>query len=441
MVGKNQSLSHGSDVTSMTANPMDPRRWRFAFLYGFLGTNVGDVALTQGAIGLLRAAGMRGPATFVVPALTQPVRDAWRTITRDDAMLSIHEWDLRLSALRNEQPPSIETLDDIIKSDELTTSILRSSGAWGAECLFYTGGEHLFSYGNSCDDWALFGRLLPYLLSGRRGKPIIVLPSTFGPFKSDFSRKLLTRFLHYCSVVGARDLTSAAFIEELGLPRPRFALDPAFFIDCGVKGHCAATTPVANIVMRLEGSGLRVGAHLTKKKTEVFAATRYRTSCAFQLYRNLAAELAHQGTKIRVFIQCHADAAAARALHQEITKNFPSAEAQLIAPSNPIEFVASLSGASVTLTSRVHAAIFSLLAGCPPIGLYFREHGHKMPGMFEGLGCADMCFDATADFAHLADRVVATIESRDVYERALPKLHNLKDETLRYYSSYVPQIA
>ena len=99
--------------------------------------------------------------------------------------------------------------------------------------------------------------------------------------------------------------------------------------------------------------------------------------------------------------------------------------------------IALLADGAVTLTSRFHAAVFSTVANCPPVGVHFREHGHKIPGLFAILDRIDACFDgAAADAAAVAAAVVGTTRNApDARRRLCTLVARRKAETLALYSN------
>jgi polysaccharide pyruvyl transferase WcaK-like protein len=406
-----------------------------AFLYGFFSSNIGDLAVTEGAVALVRSAGMADPATIVTPLMSTTGRKAWKRIEPRLPFARLKEWDINLSFFRGESRPSMAILDEILSSSQLSASILASAGIDDAELLIFAGGEHLFSNGDVAQDWNILGRLLPFLAGAQAGKRLIVLPSTFGPFRSDFSRAVVSRFIEKCSKVSVRDLASSTFLTDLGCPPPEFALDPAFFIETEIAAPRPYSSKAINLVMRLDGFGLRVGKDHSNERIEYLKREGMMQSQSYRIYWQIASEFLRRRIPVRIFVQCRADDAPSKTLLADLKSAFGDSYLELIAPDTPANFINELQQGRLTVTSRLHSAIFSTMTGVPVLAIYFPEHGHKIPGLFGALDLPELCLDGTTlDPAVIAKRAAAGWEAESgIRTHPLEKVAELKEKTLAIF--------
>lgn len=365
--------------------------------YGFLGSNLGDVAITKGALALLRASGVRGTIRVIGRSLnTKLTRTSWKRVTASDDDIVFHGWDHTFSSLRGETPPSLELFRMLLQTPQARASILDAAGLKGADSVYYSGGENLFSWGTANDDWNMFGRLAPILAAQREGLNTGFLPCTFGPFQSEASRRLIDWALSSADFVMARDLRSPAL-----LPTPlslQTGADCAFFTP-DVAGSASAPTRWNKriaLVPRLEGAGLRLGPDRSQAYLATLAEQGIEESSAFQLYLEIGRRLLSGGRYVRILTQCDADVALNRALYEALKPHaIADNQVNLTRPANLMAYHRVLASCGGVVTSRLHTAIFAMQNDVTPIGLYYDTHGHKTPGVFEMFGLDEFCLAAS----------------------------------------------
>lgn len=431
-----RNASPGAGIGA-AAKPPDPD---YAFLYGFFSDNVGDGAVTLGGISLARKAGMPGGATMVSP-MPESGRPMWRYTHELHPDMQLHEKQLRLA--RSADGPNGFLKKALQASSSVRRSILAEYGIADAKSVFYAGGEHLFSLGRPGDDWRLLDRLFPLLLAAKQGKRIIVLPTTFGPFDSALGRDMMRRLHRAAEVLSARDASSADAVAALDLPRPKVLLDPAFFLDSDrpfTPPPDKVDRKLVSVVMRLDGFGMRVGNEASQQRITELEDQGYAASQSYSLYRDIGRLLLQSGLDLRLFIQCEADDRLTRLLAEDLGAQFPSRRILINKPANAHAMIHDLATGAATVTSRFHAAIFSKLSGCPGIGIFFKEHGHKTPGLFEMFGLADSCFNgAEASAEAIVAKTAESIRDRDALgAHLLAAIADMQAETLAEYGRHLP---
>lgn len=377
-----------------------------ALYYGFFGSNVGDLAVTRGAITLLRDHLGLDQGVLVSPPLNRMQRAGWKGSQPIAPGLALRHWDPALLTLASEAPPTLPLVDALL-TGPILHAIAAASGVLNAERAFYLGGEHLFSDGSPIADWLLLGRLLPLLAAQKLGRDVRTLPTTYGPFGSPFSEDLFQRFRAGLSrPLLCRDERS----REAAGGDARLGLDPAFFLPTSSRARKPSRhAPLrVGMVMRLNGFGLRLGAVASKASLGTIREGGVLQTEAGRAAREIISAALDAGHEVTVFVQCLADRELAHAL-----KGWDD-RVRLIQPSSLAQYIREISFMDLVFTSRFHSAIFALMVGATPAGLYFAEHGHKMPGLFQQFGLDELVtrLDADSVGGEVFDRAVRQVRAR-----------------------------
>jgi polysaccharide pyruvyl transferase WcaK-like protein len=124
-----------------------------------------------------------------------------------------------------------------------------------------------------------------------------------------------------------------------------------------------------------------------------------------------------------------------KTLLADLKSAFGDSNLELVAPDTPTNFINELQQGRLTVTSRLHSAIFSAMTGVPVLAIYFPEHGHKIPGLFGALHLPELCLDGTAfDPVVVAKRAAAEWEAETgIRTHPLEKVAELKAKTLAIF--------
>src|SRR5690606_37622307 len=106
--------------------------------------------------------------------------------------------------------------------------------------------------------------------------------------------------------------------------------------------------------------------------------------------------LAEEGTDVVVMVQTAAVDALAKALVEQFKDTDAARRISIRHPQSTEEYLGQLAAADVVVAARFHAIILGLVVGTPGLGVYFDQHGHKMPGLFRMLGMEDRCFNLSS---------------------------------------------
>lgn len=248
---------------------------------------------------------------------------------------------------------------------------------------------------------ALYGSL-----ARMHGKPVMLYGMSVGPLRTEWGRNLSRQLIADAAVVTVRDSDSFALCREL-LRRPReihLLPDATLAVAPPEPGRGAQVLREENIELPeglpLVAIGLRdltrplgEAANHQQEQAVLGLVERWRDRAAFlfipqSTYREdddrvLAARLA---ARAPLGAQCFT----IRERH------------------HPLDLVALYGLAAVTVASRLHGAVFSAIAGTPPIGIDYlpkmRGFLDLLPGCHERLALDGLTVDALDDaVAHLLD--------------------------------------
>ena len=178
--------------------------------------------------------------------------------------------DRLVDPLKGRSPEGPEAFDVFGEAILRPERFLERNGLDEADVLVFNSGEHLFSGGEAREDFVLAGRLALLLAGAAVGRKVICLPSTFGPFHSDFSSALARMFVKSCAAISVRESASLNSLHEIGidpgLHNIPALLDPAFFLDVPEIRQAESDDPnLISVGIRLDGFGLRVGGQASSK--------------------------------------------------------------------------------------------------------------------------------------------------------------------------------
>ena len=400
---------------------------RIALAYGFLGSNLGDVAITTGALALLREAGAQGTIKVISRGLnTRLTRGSWERVLNYDSDIVAHAWDHTLGCFRSSEAPTEAFVRALIDTPEVRRQILESAGLNDVERVYYSGGENLYSYGGARDDWNLLGRLVPILAARAEGLRTGFLPCTFGPFDSEMSRSLITEAVSGADFVMARDARSR---DQLPAPvEATPGADCAFFTPSAMDSQSPPSRWGKRIAMvpRLEGTGLRLGPEASRAYLDTVEIS---DSSAFKLYYSIGRRLLASGRFIRLLTQCDADVKLNQALFKALEPHAESDnQLKLTRPANLKAYHRILATCGSVVTSRLHTAIFALQNGVVPLALYYETHGHKTPGVLSLLDIERFCLPAESFTADMLLPLLS--EARRSGEEAAASLQALRAGTV-----------
>lgn len=402
---------------------------RIALFYGHVASNIGDLAINVGTLQLIAD---RFPGAVVDVVLLDAANSphlAFSTSSFDSPLpVALHH--LTANPLRG---------FDYLADPAL---FLRDCGLdVMPDVILLAAGEHLFDYGNGENAKSLFWRVLPAYVGASLGLRVVQMPATFGPFETVASRDLMAAFLGVCTAWSVRDAASGRYLAGLyPQMKPALNLDPAFMIDSPLKDieAKARSAPVTAIAMRSDGWGIRLDREKRSEMTADFRADGHASSRAYQITETvLRGLLLTAKAEVVIFVQTVADKLLAQRLMALATDLGAEKRVSMVTPKNVGDYLAQLAHADRVITSRFHAVILAMVKGTPAFGLYFTDHGHKMPGLFDMLGLPAFCTNGSeGDTGDLAREILASLrQGRAKTKGAVGRLEKLRNQTGAWFEA------
>lgn len=351
--------------------------------YGHVASNWGDLAINAGALELMRRAGAHiddSVAVLLAPSDQFRRQSGFTLKGMKQLVVPING---RPRGGRDE----VELLIDYVAHPH---RFAEDVGMADVDLVVLNAGEHLFESATGENFIDLVWRILPALAAQSQKKPVVLLPSTVGPFRTSFGTAL-EEFLHQgVDAAAYRDLES----RRLDSPDPGrelpVLLDPGFFVpDLRAQEDENRDENVLGIVLRPEDMGIRPGSRRSAFVQNKLRESQFRSSQAFQLFTSVAEAHLADGGKVKVVVQTRADREISAAVADHLTEVAGPDNVELIDPAGFRSFVDELGRLGALVTSRFHSVIFASSQAVPTVGVYSETHGHKMPGLFELLKFPD----------------------------------------------------
>lgn len=356
---------------------------RTMLFYGHVASNWGDLAINAGALELMRRAEVDIDDSTAV--LLSP-SDQFRRqsgFTLKGMKQQVVPIDGRPRGGRHE----VELLIDYVAHPH---RFAEDVGMTDVDFVVLNAGEHLFESATGDNFIDLVWRILPALAAQSLKKPVVLLPSTVGPFRTSFGTALEELLHEGVDAAAYRDLESRRLESpDLGRELP-VLLDPGFFVP-GLRAQEDENRDedVLGIVLRPEDMGIRPGSRRSAFVQNKLRDSQFRSSQAFQLFTAVAeAHMAHGG-KVKIVVQTRADREISAAVADHLTEVAGPDNVELIDPAGFRSFVDELGRLGALVTSRFHSVILASSQAVPTVGVYSETHGHKMPGLFELLKFPD----------------------------------------------------
>lgn len=251
----------------------------------------------------------------------------------------------------------------------------------------------------------------PLHIARRMGKRIICLPQSTATVSQGW-KWFLGRKLALFNKVFIREGVSLQRLSNL-YPNISFSksTDMAFFMDDLEECQCCKNSAAAMIV---RGTGIGdIGELPLERQDELLDA-----------YVRFAEE--HPELSYTVIVQTKKD----RALSRRLLKLLPEGS-KILEEHDPFKLLSVYKGMDVTLSMRLHAAILSLRAGTPVIGLFDKRWGLKNVGVMSdyGMGHSDSADGLLKEYRRVVSEFDrnALASSISAYERELVRALELNE--------------
>ncbi len=271
---------------------------------------------------------------------------------------------------------------------------------------------------------------LPKLMAQRLGKPLVLLPQTYGPFDSAEARRVASEIVRCAAIALARDQRSFRVLQDLlgdafDPERHRCGVDVAFLLPFSEPDSSAVPSPAREWFAGREApvAGLNVSGLIYNDPR------RARESFGFvadyeALTRTLTQGLVERGA--RVLLVPHvvtppghyeSDIQAAERLAASLPA--PARERVAIAPAyvDPRHVKGLIGKCDWFCGTRMHATIAGLSQGVPTAAV---AYSIKTLGVFETCGQGEHVADPRqADTEAVVERLLASFDARDSARQSL----------------------
>jgi polysaccharide pyruvyl transferase WcaK-like protein len=268
---------------------------------------------------------------------------------------------------------------------------------------------------------------LPLVSALLLGRPYVLMPQTFGPFRSVWARWLASLTLRRAAEVWTRDRRCIPVVEELANRKPQFSPDVAFTL-VPVRPEVMTLQPPsadlgrAEVVVGVNVSGLLFMGGYTRANMFGLRAN-YREV----IERVLTALLERTGATILIVphtFGAEMEEAASEALQGAVPPRYAGRVVRLASRLGAGEVKWVIGRTHFFIGARMHACIGALSQGIPTVGLGYSD---KFAGVFESAGVGDAVVDLRR---HDADAV-----SREVL-----RLFELRDATAARLKTDIPVV-
>jgi polysaccharide pyruvyl transferase WcaK-like protein len=267
-------------------------------------------------------------------------------------------------------------------------------------------------------------------------RPFVMLPQTYGPFRSRAARWLAGVLLRHASVVMTRDRHCEAIVRDLCGRTPLFCPDVAFTLE-PIR---PVDLPLAPDGLSLAPSELVVGVNISG----LLYMGGYTGRNAFGLraeYRQLVDQLVERilsSTAAKVLLVPHVfgsemEEEACAEILKTAGARFPGRVFTITRSLTEREIKWVIGQTQFFIGSRMHGCIAALSQCVPAIGLAYSD---KFLGVFQSVGAGDFIVDLRqADTADVIQKVLSTLEHREALREQLqariPAIQEQIAETFR----------
>lgn len=293
-----------------------------------------------------------------------------------------------------------------------------------ADVVIVLGGGHLYARhsANIAFQWSWVTIALAVLM----GKPLLLLPQSFGPLPGLIQQRQLRWMVEHSAFTAAREYQSALFLTRIGVRTPLLVLpDLAFGLD-SVPAHADMST-VADVQGRTSRPVIGMTLMNWGQQNAYFEQQQGYETAVSSLINHVVEQ--YQAT-IVLFAQCvgptpdQDDRIIARRIAANV--NRPDDVVVVDAALDPATLKAAYGCLDMLIATRMHSAIFALCAGTPTLVIGYL---HKSAGIMQMLGLAEWVIDINTIEAvtvcALFDQLwIRREEVQHMLDKQIPMLHH-----------------
>jgi polysaccharide pyruvyl transferase WcaK-like protein len=290
---------------------------------------------------------------------------------------------------------------------------------------------------------------IPTIITLFLGKKLVLLPQTYGPYKSSISRRVARYILNHAHIILSRDRESMDFVKEILGSKNRnkqiiFCPDVAFSLDSIIPKDGVIPsflhTGSANPVIGLNINGLLYNGGYTRNNM-------FNLRMDYKLFVHQLSEAILKKTNANLLLIPHTFAAHGHvesdsdACAEVFTALSPVYEGriQMITGEHDQHAIKGIIGrCDFFIGSRMHACIAALSQKIPTAAVAYSK---KFKGVFDSIDVGNLVIDAReAETQEAVDMIIAIFADRARIEKILQvQIDNAQKEQLKIFREILKQ--
>lgn len=295
-----------------------------------------------------------------------------------------------------------------------------------ADLIVFKGGGFIYAHRRPMYYYFIWFALYHLMLAHRLGKPAIILPNSFGPFETRFSRMLVRHVLKRCSLVLTREAKSQQLLEEVVPGVARQYPDMAFMlsVDETERAWGKAELQHHGVDVSERAVGFTMRPWRFPGHPDPAGAYDSYISAMAQLVRHV-----HQRGYQPVFF-AHVQGPG---LHETDRIALDDCQKQLSdipiaiidGPYNCCQMRAMYSHLGYMVGTRFHSCIFAISESVPTLALSYQ--GNKAPGIMREIGLERFAVDIAAVSVEVLHQLFDELSARreEIKERCQAYMNTL----------------
>jgi len=296
-------------------------------------------------------------------------------------------------------------------------------------------GFRRFLLGFLCKWLVLFGR-----------KKLVLLPQTYGPFKSKLSRSMAKYILKHAGPVFSRDREGLEYVKNLlnnssESGKVRFVPDVAFVLDAREPRHLdiepsADIRKRNSIVVGLNISGLLFNGGYTRDNMFAlnvnYGAIVYDIIDLFMKHEKVSVLLVPHVFTTKGHVESDQDACLA--VYEALQDKYEKRVFIIHGKYDQGEIKHIIGMCDFFIGSRMHACIAALSQGIPAVGIAYSK---KFTGVFDSIGLSDCVVDArSCEERETLEKTVSLFKRREqIRKHLLDVMPKVRDDILNIFGN------
>jgi len=290
------------------------------------------------------------------------------------------------------------------------------------DAVVVRGGGFIYAHNGLYWAYFLWFALFPLLLAQRCGVPVIILPNSFGPFGSRWSRRLTGKITRACKIIIAREPLSLDILKQIQTGQPLIFPDMAFELLPADASWALSELKSQGVAV---GEKICVGITMRPWRFPLSKTPLERFAAYLEAFAAFLEYLITRGYKPILFAHSsgpHSHEDDRIALKAALKLSSAGEDVLFIEEDYDCRELAALYGKmDYMVCTRFHSAIFSIVQNVPCIAISYQ--GHKTIGIMGELDLKEFVIP-------IEDVMGTTLNEK--FERLLREERIVKDKMKAY---------